>query len=136
MAANPRHRRPGSPPFRASTPDLQTRRKAISGGTEIAGSFVRAAPNAPVWAGKSRCAASTPRSRAWNEHGAHVVDEVGELVVTRPMPSMPVSPWNDPEQTRYRDAYLATYTGVRRQGDWITIDHDGADVSMAARIRH
>ena len=90
--------------------------------------FVGGAPTAPVWAGKISVRCLGAAVEAWNEHGPPVTDEVGDLVVTRPMPSMPVSLWNDPETTRYRDTYLSTYPGVWRQGDWITIDADGAVV--------
>ena len=101
---------------------------SISGGTDIAGAFVGGAPTAPVWAGKISVRCLGAAVEAWDEHGQPVTDEVGDLVVTRPMPSMPVSLWNDPETTRYRDTYLSTYPGVWRHGDWITIDPDGAVV--------
>ena len=101
---------------------------SISGGTDIAGAFVGGAPTAPVWAGKISVRCLGAAVEAWDEHGQPVTDEVGDLVVTRPMPSMPVSLWNDPETTRYRDTYLSTYPGVWRHGDWITIDPGGAVV--------
>ena len=81
-----------------------------------------------MWAGKISVRCLGAAVEAWDEHGEPVIDEVGDLVVTRPMPSMPVSLWNDPEATRYRDTYLSTYPGVWRHGDWITIDPGGAVV--------
>lgn len=62
---------------------------------------------------------------AWDADGHPVVDEVGELVVTRPMPSMPLDFWNDPGDQRYLDAYFSTYPGVWRHGDWVTISPGG-----------
>jgi len=62
---------------------------------------------------------------AWDADGRAVVDQVGELVVTGPMPSMPLRFWNDPEDSRYLDAYFSTYPGVWRHGDWITVTSTG-----------
>jgi acetoacetyl-CoA synthetase len=64
--------------------------------------------------------------QAWDVHGNPVVDQVGEMVITAPMPSMPVGFWNDPDGSRYHDAYFDTYPGVWRHGDWITVNADGA----------
>lgn len=63
---------------------------------------------------------------AYDAEGFPVVDQVGELVVTRPMPSMPLYFWDDPDGTRYRDAYFSSYPGVRRHGDWITVTGHGS----------
>jgi acetoacetyl-CoA synthetase len=65
---------------------------------------------------------------AWDANGRPVVGEVGELVVTRPMPSMPVGFWADPDGSRYHDAYFAAYPGVWRHGDWITVTERGSVV--------
>src|SRR5690606_10908630 len=65
---------------------------------------------------------------AYDEAGRSVIDQVGELVVTRPMPSMPLFFWNDPDGQRYRDSYFATYPGVWRHGDWIKITPHGSCV--------
>jgi acetoacetyl-CoA synthetase len=65
---------------------------------------------------------------AYDPFGKPVVGEVGELVITAPMPSMPVGFWNDPDGSRYREAYFDVYPGVWRHGDWITIGEDGSCV--------
>jgi acetoacetyl-CoA synthetase len=65
---------------------------------------------------------------AWDAEGKPVTGEVGELVITRPMPSMPVGFWNDPDGVRYRDAYFDMYPGVWRHGDWVTVTEHGGIV--------
>ena len=65
---------------------------------------------------------------AFDDHGEPVVEEVGELVITEPMPSMPVSFWNDPDGSRLREAYFETYPGVWRHGDWVKITRRGSAV--------
>jgi acetoacetyl-CoA synthetase len=92
---------------------------SISGGTDVCTAFVAAAPTVPVWRGEISCAALGAAVVAFDESGHEVVDQVGELVVTAPMPSMPVSFWNDPDGTRMRQAYFETYPGVWRHGDWV-----------------
>jgi acetoacetyl-CoA synthetase len=92
---------------------------SVSGGTDVCAAFVAAAPTIPVWLGELSCAALGAAVVAYDEAGEEVVDEVGELVITRPMPSMPVSFWNDPDGTRLREAYYEDYPGVWRHGDWI-----------------
>jgi len=69
---------------------------------------------------------------AWSTAGQPVVDEVGELVVTAPMPSMPLYFWNDPDGQRYRDAYVSTFPGVWRHGDWATVT-DRSSVLVSGR---
>ena len=69
---------------------------------------------------------------AWDDDGEPVVDSVGDLVITQPMPSMPVYLWNDPEAVRYRESYFDTWPGVWRHGDWVTMHSDGS-VSMHGR---
>lgn len=101
---------------------------SISGGTDIAAAFVGACPNLPVYAGEMQCRALGVAVRAWDEQGKELIDEVGELVVTEPMPSMPLCFWNDPEDRRYRDSYFAHYTGIWRHGDWIRITPRGGAV--------
>jgi acetoacetyl-CoA synthetase len=66
--------------------------------------------------------------QSWDPAGNPVVDEVGELVVTNPMPSMPIHFWNDPDGSRYHDSYFDTYPGVWRHGDWITVTSRGSVV--------
>lgn len=93
---------------------------SVSGGTDIAGAFVGTSPVNDVWDGQISAVALGVALETWNDAGEQVTDEVGEMVITKPMPSMPVKFWNDPSGERYRDAYFATYPGVWRQGDWIT----------------
>jgi acetoacetyl-CoA synthetase len=92
---------------------------SVSGGTDVCTAFVVAAPLVPVWLGELSCAALGAAVVAYDEAGKELVDEVGELVITEPMPSMPVSFWNDPDGTRLREAYFEDYPGVWRHGDWI-----------------
>jgi acetoacetyl-CoA synthetase len=92
---------------------------SVSGGTDVCAAFVGSAPNLPVWLGEISCASLGAAVVAYDEKGEELVDEVGELVITRPMPSMPVTFWNDPEGTRLREAYFDEFPGVWRHGDWI-----------------
>ncbi len=101
---------------------------SISGGTDIAAAFVGACPNLPVYAGEMQCRSLGVAVRAYDDHGNELIDEVGELVVTEPMPSMPLYFWNDPDNRRYHDSYFAHYTGVWRHGDWIRITPRGGAV--------
>jgi acetoacetyl-CoA synthetase len=94
---------------------------SVSGGTDIAGAFVAAAPTTPVWAGEISAPALGVALDAFAPDGSSLRDEVGELVVTKPMPSMPLGIWGDDDGRRYHDAYFSTFPGVWRQGDWITI---------------
>ncbi|WP_181801691.1 acetoacetate--CoA ligase [Streptomyces shenzhenensis] len=99
---------------------------STSGGTDIASGFAGGAPTLPVWAGELSAPCLGVALAAYDEEGVPVVDQVGELVVTRPMPSMPLRFWNDPDGTRYHDAYFSTYEGVWRHGDWITLTSHGS----------
>ena len=99
---------------------------SISGGTDIVSGFAGSAPNTPVWAGELSAPHLGVALAAYDAEGFPVVDQVGELVVTRPMPSMPLSFWNDPDGARYRDAYFSAYEGVWRHGDWITVTSHGS----------
>lgn len=99
---------------------------SISGGTDVVSGFAGSAPNRPVWAGELSAPHLGVALAAYDTEGAPVTDQVGELVVTRPMPSMPLYFWNDPEGTRYRDAYFSSYPGVWRHGDWITVTGHGS----------
>lgn len=101
---------------------------SVSGGTDIAGGFVGGAPTVPVWPGEISARCLGVAIEAWDHQGRPVYDEVGELVVHRPMPSMPVHLWDDPDFTRYREAYFSTYPDAWRQGDWITITERGTVV--------
>lgn len=93
---------------------------SISGGTDVIGAFVGGAPNLPVYAGECSAPALGVALDVYGPDGESLVGEVGELVVTKPMPSMPIYFWDDPEGQRYRSAYFSTYHQVWRHGDWIT----------------
>jgi acetoacetyl-CoA synthetase len=101
---------------------------SFSGGTDLCTGFVGPCPLLPVRAGviSGRCLGA--RVEAYDDDGKPVIGQVGELVITRPMPSMPVGFWNDPGGVRYRESYFATYPGVWRHGDWIELLPDGGCV--------
>jgi len=101
---------------------------SMSGGTDIAGAFVGGAPTLPIWPGEISAPCLGVALEAWDEDGRPVRDEVGELVVHRPMPSMPVHLWDDPDHSRYRETYFSTFPGAWRQGDWITLTERGSVV--------
>ena len=105
-------------------PQLQS----LSGGTDVCTGFVGGVPLLPVRAGEIACRCLGARVEARGPAGEPVVGQLGELVITAPMPSMPVGFWNDPDGSRYREAYFDVYPGVWRHGDWITIDEWGACV--------
>jgi acetoacetyl-CoA synthetase len=96
-----------------------------SGGTEICSGFVGAVPNLPVYAGEIQARMLGMGVRAWSDNGKEVVDEVGELVVTVPFPSMPVKFWNDHDGKRYHESYFEVFPGVWRHGDFIKINQRG-----------
>ena len=100
----------------------------ISGGTDLAGAFVLGHPAMPVRAGEMQCRALGNAVRAFDGAGNQVVGEVGELVCTEPLPSMPLFFWGDADGTRLFESYFDTYPGVWRHGDWIAIDAKGASV--------
>ena len=98
---------------------------SISGGTDVCSAFVGGCPVRPVYSGEIQCRALGCNLHAFDEAGHPVIEEVGEMVITSPMPSMPVKFWNDPEKVRYRSSYFEQYPGVWRHGDWIKITaHD------------
>lgn len=99
---------------------------STSGGTDVVSGFAGSAPTTPVWAGEISAPLLGVALAAWDDAGNPVVDEVGELVITAPMPSMPIYFWNDPDGHRYHDAYFGTYPGVWRHGDWITVTSHGS----------
>ncbi len=101
---------------------------SVSGGTDLCAAFVAAAPDVPVWEGEISCRALAAAVVALDESGNECHDEVGELVITQPMPSMPVFFWNDPDGSRLREAYFDTYPGRWRHGDWIRITPRGSCV--------
>ncbi|MGW0765301.1 acetoacetate--CoA ligase [Streptomyces sp. NPDC002676] len=99
---------------------------STSGGTDVVSAFAGSATTTPVWAGELSAPNLGVALAAYDGAGRPVVDQVGELVVTRPMPSMPLYFWNDPDGSRYRDAYFTAYPGVWRHGDWITLTSHGS----------
>jgi acetoacetyl-CoA synthetase len=98
---------------------------SMSGGTDIATGFIGTAPLLPVTAGELQRPMLGVAAAAWDEQGRPVVGELGELVVTEPMPSMPLYFWNDPDGTRYREAYFEPWPGVWRHGDWLEVTERG-----------
>ncbi len=101
---------------------------SISGGSDLCTAFLGGCPLLPVRAGRIQCRQLGAKIEAYDEHGAPVIGEVGELVITAPMPSMPIYFWNDPGGQRYRSSYFEMYPGVWRHGDWISIHPDGSCV--------
>lgn len=98
---------------------------SASGGTDVCTAFVGAAPVRPVHAGRIPCRCLGAAVEAWAPDGTPLVDERGELVITEPMPSMPVRLWGDADGSRYRQAYFAMFDGVWRHGDWLRITPEG-----------
>ena len=96
-----------------------------SGGTDVCSGFVGGSRMLPVRAGEIACRLLGVDVQAFDPAGRPVVGEPGELVVTKPMPSMPLRFWNDPDGERYRASYFATYPGVWRHGDWIVFNEHG-----------
>ena len=101
---------------------------SASGGTDVCSAFVAAAPLLPVHAGEIPCRCLGAAVEAYDPQGRPVVGERGELVITRPMPSMPVGFWNDPDGRRYRAAYFDDFPGVWRHGDWLEVTERGTCV--------
>jgi acetoacetyl-CoA synthetase len=101
---------------------------SLSGGTDVCTGFVGGSPLLPVYAGEISCRALGARVEAFDATGTPVIGHLGELVITAPMPSMPVGFWNDPDGSRYREAYFGVYPRVWRHGDWITISERGTCV--------
>jgi acetoacetyl-CoA synthetase len=101
---------------------------STSGGTDLCTAFVGGVPTLPVHAGELQARCLGASVEAWSEDGRPLVDEVGELVITRPMPSMPLYFWNDPGGERYRQSYFEMFPGIWRHGDWIKITSRGSAV--------
>jgi acetoacetyl-CoA synthetase len=96
-----------------------------SGGTDCCTGFVGGVSTLPVYAGEIQARALGCAAFAFDERGREIIDEVGELVITQPMPSMPVYFWNDPEGQRYRESYFDVYPGVWRHGDFVRFNQRG-----------
>ncbi|NNH70407.1 acetoacetate--CoA ligase [Nocardia uniformis] len=101
---------------------------SISGGTDIVSAFIGGVRTVPVWPGELSAPYLGVALDAWDADGRPVRGAVGELVITEPMPSMPVRFWNDPDGSRYRDAYFDMFPAVWRHGDWITRTEHGSIV--------
>jgi acetoacetyl-CoA synthetase len=101
---------------------------STSGGTDLCTAFVGGAVTLPVYRGEIQARALGAAVEAWNEEGQPVVDEVGELVVTEPMPSMPLYLWGDEDGSRYRESYFEMFPGIWRHGDWLELTWRGTAV--------
>jgi acetoacetyl-CoA synthetase len=101
---------------------------SISGGTDIVAAFVGACPILPLYAGEMQCRGLGVAAYALDEKGEKLTDAVGELVITEPMPTMPLYFWNDAGGKRYQESYFDTYPGMWRHGDWIRITERGGAV--------
>ncbi len=110
--------------YRSIKPDVHL--ASISGGTDIISCFALGNPIGPVWRGELQARGLGMAVDVFDEHGAPARERDGELVCTRPFPSMPVAFWNDPDGTKYHAAYFDRYPGVWRHGDWARLTaHDG-----------
>jgi acetoacetyl-CoA synthetase len=107
-------------------PDLAL--ESLSGGTDLCTPFVGGCRLLPVHAGEIQCRYLGAKVESFNENGESIIDQVGELVVTEPMPSMPLFFWNDPEDRRYKASYFELFPGIWRHGDWIKIKGNGGSV--------
>ncbi|MFI5311103.1 MAG: acetoacetate--CoA ligase [Gemmatimonadales bacterium] len=112
--------------YREVHPDVHL--ASISGGTDIISSFAGGNPMLPVWRGELQCPSLGMAVDVYDESGASVRGEPGELVCTRPFPSMPVAFWNDPTGAQYRAAYFEFFPGVWRHGDWVELTGHGGMV--------
>ncbi len=100
----------------------------ISGGTDVCSAFVGGCSHVPVYAGEIPCKSLGNAVYAFDESGREIVGQQGELVVTKPLPSMPVGFWGDPDGSRYRAAYFEHFPGIWRHGDWVTFNERGGSV--------
>lgn len=94
---------------------------SISGGTDVCSAFVGGNPLWPVYSGEIQCRALGCKLEAFDEEGKSVIDGVGEMVITKPMPSMPIYFWNDEDKSRYKESYFEMFPGIWRHGDWTKI---------------
>jgi acetoacetyl-CoA synthetase len=99
---------------------------SICGGTDVCTAFFGGSELLPVWAGEASCRWLGIGAHAFDPDGHELIGEVGEFVLTVPMPSMPIALWGDQDGARYRSTYVDTYPGVWRQGDWISISARGS----------
>ncbi|HEU4599453.1 MAG TPA: acetoacetate--CoA ligase, partial [Solirubrobacterales bacterium] len=101
---------------------------STSGGTDLCTAFLGGVATLPVYRGELQARALGAAIEAWNEEGEAVLGEVGELVVTEPMPSMPLFFWGDPDGSRYRESYFETFPGIWRHGDWLELTERGTGI--------
>jgi acetoacetyl-CoA synthetase len=101
---------------------------SLSGGTDLCTGFLGPCPLVPVWAGEISCRMLGAKVEAFDEGGRPVIGREGEMVITAPMPSMPVGLWGDADGARLREAYFSTWPGVWRHGDWLTVTDRGSCV--------
>ena len=101
---------------------------STSGGTDVCTAFVGGCPLLPVYEGELQARALGCAVESWSPEGEPLIGEVGELVITEPMPSMPIFFWNDPDGERYRESYFDMFPGVWRHGDWIEITERGTAI--------
>ncbi len=112
--------------YREVKSDLQL--ASISGGTDLNGCFALGNPMAPVYAGELQCRGLAMKVEAYDDNGRPVVGRQGELVCSRPFPSMPIYFWDDPDGAKYHQAYFDVYPNVWRHGDFIEINDRGGVV--------
>ncbi|GIO27227.1 acetoacetate--CoA ligase [Ornithinibacillus bavariensis] len=101
---------------------------SISGGTDVCTAFILGVPTLPVYAGELQCRGLGAKVESFDESGHSIINEVGELVLTEPFPSMPIYFWNDDDGTRMQDSYFDMYKGIWRHGDYIKITERGSCV--------
>ncbi len=101
---------------------------STSGGTDVCTAFVGGVPILPVYRGELQGRSLGCAVEAWDEDGNAVIEEVGELVITEPMPSMPAFLWGDADGSRYRESYFDMFPGIWRHGDWIEITSRGTAI--------
>ncbi len=117
---------PGGEPIWRPGPEAAAGSAIARFGRYVVSGFAGSAPTTEMWAGEISAPLLGVALEAWNTDGQPVTGEVGELVVTQPMPSMPLSFWNDPDGARYRDAYFSAHPGVWRHGDWMLTTERGS----------
>ncbi len=103
---------------------------STSGGTDPCTGFLGSCPLLPVRAGELQCRCLGVSAQAYDDSGKSLIDEVGELVITEPMPSMPLYLWNDPDHSRYLSSYFDMYPGVWRHGDWVKFTSRGSGIIL------
>ena len=101
---------------------------STSGGTDVGTAFVGGVPTLPVYQGELQARSLGVKLESWSPEGKPLIGEVGELVITEPMPSMPIYFWGDEDGSRYRESYFEMFPGIWRHGDWIEITDRGTAI--------